>query len=157
MPGLRRSAMKSLIDTADCRAISVMGVIQVALIVVGTLVVFGWSKFHGYEEGHPWFSESVHFIRRYGWGFLIIPVIWTAVALWLGNRDSPPWQESLFGVGSGLVMVALIALYSYAVFAGYRRPLLQVVPTSKDERRTDSMEGARADGEPAEGIPEKPN
>lgn len=134
-----------MIDPGDSKGITIIGVLQVMLIVIGTLVVFGWSKFHGYQEGHPWFSDYVHFIRRYGWGFLIIPVVWTPIAVRIWNRDSPSWQESLVGVTAALTIAALLVLYSYAVATGYRVPLLQSVPASSDGQRHEPNEGDRQD------------
>lgn len=65
------------------RAISVLTLIQVGVVIGGTLFVKAMLKANGYEDAmRDHYNSAAIFIRQYGFAFLLLPTVWTALALW---------------------------------------------------------------------------
>lgn len=94
----------------NCRAISVIALIQTVVIVGGTLVVAGMMKAYGYgREDLPYtFSQSAIFIRQHGFVLLLIPSIWALAAIYIVRSTWRPWLPSaIIWIGISLVVVSV--------------------------------------------------
>jgi len=90
------------------RAISMIALLQVGVVTGGTLFVNTVLEAHGYEFskgfGEPFRDEAV-FIRHYGLTLLLIPVLWSAWAIYAGKvLESPDLRRVVLGIGAVLVV-----------------------------------------------------
>jgi len=118
------------VDKSDSYVICLIALLQVTIIVGGTLIVFGWSKFLGYTPDHPRFYEYVHFVRDYGVWFLLIPILWALLMVLSPSKDSSADVIGSFGFFTTL---ALIVFYMIVTFRAYRPSLLMVPKQSEKQ------------------------
>ena len=115
-------------DREDSKLVGLVALLQVCLIVGGSLVVFGWSKIYGYSANDPAFSSSVHFIRNDGLWLLLFPIVWTLLVTLIPEHVLPSWLEGLIGISGIVVTMGLVLFYISVPLTGYRPPML--VPVS---------------------------
>ena len=122
--------------TLPPRAVTVLGLIQVGLVMAGYLIVRTFVRVledHMSEIGISWFRMPgfTVFIRWFGLWFLLIPISWVVLASLEGDRDRPlglvNWSSLKVG---GLLTAALALFFAYGVFLAvqtYVNPL-RVLP-----------------------------
>ena len=113
-------------DSEDARTIWLISLLQVCLIVGGTLVVFGWSKLFGYTPDDPTFSKSVHFVRNHGLWLLILPVVWTLLVTLIPDYSLPSWLDGAISIAGIVLVFVLLAFYVFVPLTGYRPRLVMV-------------------------------
>ena len=101
------------------RAISMIALLQVGVVMGGTLFVNTMLKAHGYEFsmgfGEPFRDEAV-FIRHYGLTWLLIPVLWTAWAIYAGKvLESPDLRRVVLVIGFVAVFLGAILYLTTAI------------------------------------------
>ena len=86
----------------NTRSVTILGLIQVSVVIFGTLFVSGMLKVYGYTENpHLSWSPIAVFIRHYGLVLLIIPLIWIAAAIPAQapeRHPALPYASTLFGI-----------------------------------------------------------
>ena len=113
------------VDKSDSYVICLIALLQVVIIVGGTLIVFAYSKFLGYTPDHPRFSEPVHFVRNYGILFLLFPLFWTWTMVLTPEQDK---SADMIGSVGLFTVIALIVFYILVTITGYRSSLVIAVP-----------------------------
>jgi hypothetical protein len=105
---------------------AVIGLLQTLLIFFGFVAVRIVLKMNGYPAdnlGLRWNPLSV-FLREHGLWLVCLPVCWTLLTLWAErNRQGPALHRGLMVLGL-LVIVAAIAMYSWASLNSYAWPSL---------------------------------
>ena len=91
------------------RAISIIVLLQVAVVLGGTWFVTVIMKSYGYESsmgfGEP-FSDKAVFIRNYGFTLLLAPVLWTAGVIYAERKkEYPKLKRILLVCGLAAVFV----------------------------------------------------
>ncbi len=100
-------------------AIFIIGLLQVGVVLGGTLFVSGVMRANGYETsrgfGAPYSGAAV-FVRHYGLSLLILPAAWIAGSIYSGRETAPRYLRRVFLV-IGVVAV-LVGIFAYLRCAG---------------------------------------
>jgi len=118
---------KEKVDKSDCYIICLIAILQVVIIVVGTIFLLGWQKFAfgNTSENCP---EAVFFVSNYGIWFLLIPVCWASVMFLSPLKEETADLIGLFGC---LALLGLICFYVTVTFSGIRG--VQAVPKEQEK------------------------
>ncbi len=76
------------------RAISIIALIQVGVVVGGTLFVAAMLKAFGYGSGEvpdSFFLPIPLFVRHFGFTLLLLPAVWTMAAVFTARAAFRPW------------------------------------------------------------------
>ncbi len=96
------------------RVISLLTMLQAAVVVSGTLFVAAMCKFSEFGSHRAGFAflPAALFVRNFGWTLLFVPVCWAALATAVVRSEINPW------VHRALVLIALalvlVGVYLYA-------------------------------------------
>jgi hypothetical protein len=105
------------------RAISIIALIQAAVVAGGTLFVTAMLKAHGFRDGVPdtFFRENALFVRRFGFTILLFPVAWALAAICAARAATSAWiQLAIYIFGLAAI---LFGIYNY-VFLGFNPEIL---------------------------------
>lgn len=110
-------------------SITVIGIFQIFLIVIGWLATCIHLKYKGYPDFadldplFQWSSLSL-FIRSWVLILFLVPVGWMLQALWFEERSDFA-EPKILNVGTGLVVILILfwILWISATEVGYRRIL----------------------------------
>lgn len=82
-------------------------ILQVLVIMIGSLVTGGMMKIMGYDDAFSerW-SPFLRFIRNWGFLLILIPLAWTIFTVALEQRAY--WYSKRWTMGSGLLVLALL-------------------------------------------------
>jgi hypothetical protein len=98
------------------RAISIIALIQIGVVVGGTLFVSAMLKAHGYGGGtvpDTFFRSDALFVRRSGFTLLLLPLAWVLAAVVTERAATRPWMSMvvlLFGIAA-----VVCGIWSYVV------------------------------------------
>ncbi len=107
------------------RNITILGLIQVLLVI---LVFFGLGivmKMHGYPHedfGIRW-NPLALLLRRYGLILLLVPVTWVFFAGLAYNRRRFVFSFAVWGVLGIVFSITIISLFLYACVEPFYRPI----------------------------------
>lgn len=104
--------METLPTEPAHRLTSIIVLLQVGVVLGGTLFVNTMLKAYGYDSsmgfGAPFSDESV-FIRPYGLTLLLVPMLWTAWAIYAGKvLTSPNFRRVVLGIGFAAVFLGIV-------------------------------------------------
>lgn len=108
---------------APTRLITVLGIIQVAVIIIAFFALGAVMKADGYPASSRW-DEFPIFLRQYGMFLLLLPVVWAAVCADTEHRH-PERDFSVLILFSGLFIVVtiLVVFYCAATTPGHGGPM----------------------------------
>lgn len=108
------------------RGITIIGGLQIALVVLGWCALGIVLKFNGYPDDNPYvqWTPLAVWLREYGvWLFLLSPV-WTGMAIFLHEKEERVVLDAVVAVTGVVLSVGIFFLFLVAAFAPYTRPLL---------------------------------
>jgi len=104
---------------SEHKPFAVVSILQIALIIGGTLTTGAILKSHGYPDAphFTWNPFSV-WIRSYGAAFILIPIIWIVSALYYDTKSTHSYSR-VTALGSGIVLIAslMVIYFLSSVFA----------------------------------------
>ena len=118
---------KEKVDKSDCYIICLIAILQVIIIVVGTIFLLAWQKFV-YGNSSENCPDLVLFVSNYGVWFLLIPFCWTLVIFLIPENDETGDLIGLFGC---FALAGLIIFYATVSFSGIRG--IRAVPKEQEK------------------------
>ena len=103
------------------RNITILGLIQLLVVILGFFALGIVLKVEGYPQDPPFFaslsrvvwSPYALFLRHYGLAFLLVPVIWTVIASLSQSRRIVFSFTGWFIIGI-VLSVTIISIFIYA-------------------------------------------
>ena len=101
------------------RAISIIALMQVAVVTGGTLFVTVMLKAHGYgsvEMPDVFFNPRAVFVRHSGYVLLLLPAGWALVAAFIARSTATPWAIRgvlLLGIGAIVLGICAYAMLGF--------------------------------------------
>lgn len=96
-----------------------LGVAQVGVIVEGSFCCGSFVKQARMAGTEGVYAHSLPFLFfDYGFLCLIIPMVWTILAVYYCEKEEPSFRQDALLFGSGLLMAVLPGLYFLGVAAG---------------------------------------
>jgi len=96
------------------RPATIIGLIQVGIIVGGMLFVSAWLKAWDYPDSpNVSWNRTAVFIRTFGLVYLFIPLFWTGLASWAESDGKPSYLYK--GILVSGVLVALYLLCHFVI------------------------------------------
>ena len=87
-----------------------IAVLQIVVVILGVFIMR--LAFLGMEDSvmdHPRFRLAL-LIRNHGYLLLAVPMVWTALVLWLENRPGERWSR-WWTIASGLVVLVALSIF----------------------------------------------
>lgn len=109
----------------NTRAISILAIIQVAVVVFGMLFVGVSHKFIQEIMGDRPLPPLLEWMYNYGAVFLLLPILWVGIALFLRSRQNAPdfvcvKLAEISGIALTLYLIAQFAVASLGSYCGMR-------------------------------------
>jgi hypothetical protein len=107
------------------RTITILGLVQTLLIVIGFFGLGIVMKINGYPHdgfGVSW-SPIALFLRREGLCLLLIPAVWTIFATTSQNRQKLVFSTDGWCVFGIILSVLIVGVFLYANIFPYTRPI----------------------------------
>jgi hypothetical protein len=95
------------------RAISIVCLIQVGVVVFGTMFVTLSLKGAGYGRGdlpNHWFNSAAVLVRNWGLLLLLFPVLWVAAAMYIQRKFDLYWPRVtmiVLGITSAIWLIQM--------------------------------------------------
>lgn len=104
-------------DSDTYRVQSIFALLQLGVVIGGSLLVGTVLKLMGYVEGQP-ISAQLHFVRN--WGFLLasIPLAWVTATVYLEKTNYAFSRRHTIASGSVLLVILFIFMFVSAGRAG---------------------------------------
>jgi hypothetical protein len=110
------------------RTITILGLVQLLLVILGffglgiVLKAAGYHSEHPEEYGTRWNPIAV-MLRQHGLVLLLVPVVWTTMAAVSQNRRRFIFTLDVWAILGVVFSVTIIGLFLYACVYPYTRPM----------------------------------
>lgn len=115
------------------RPISIVGILQVLVIVLGFIALGTHMKFLGYPNAAEYvfrFSPLALFLREYGVYLLLVPPLWMALAVFSSPRDHGIFSLPAVLLQGVAIILIFLCTFLYATVRPGVRPLLFLSPAT---------------------------
>lgn len=96
---------------SEYRPIAIVGAIQVGVVISGVFLTSAMLKLYRYGDGTlplSHYKDAPVWVRHYGFVLLLIPVIWTIMAVRSTRPEASRWvQPFQLALGIGIVLFGI--------------------------------------------------
>jgi hypothetical protein len=106
-----------------------LALLQLGVVMLGVFMTRAAFMASGYPEAKALWNAFPLFVRNYGFVFLIIPLAWTGMVLWLENKSTGRWTSRWTFVSGLILLVALVLLFlwTYGNPYSFRKEPIQMI------------------------------
>lgn len=115
------------------RPISIVGILQVLVIVLGFIALGTHMKFLGYPNAAEYvfrFSPLALFLREYGMYLLLVPPLWMALAVFSSPREHGIFSLPAVLLQGVVIILILLCTFLYATVRPGSRVMVWFAPVS---------------------------
>lgn len=115
------------------RPISIVGILQVLVIVLGFIALGIHMKFLGYPTASEYvfrFSPLALFLREYGMYLLLVPPLWMALAVFSSPREHGILSLPAVLLQGVVIILILLCTFLYAAMCPGSRVMVWFAPVS---------------------------
>jgi hypothetical protein len=108
------------------REITVIGGLQIALVVLGWCALGVVLKFNGYPDDNPFvrWTPLAAWLREYGVWLLLVSPVWTGIAIVLHPMEDRVVLNAVIAATGPVLALGIFFLFLVAALDPYTRPLL---------------------------------
>jgi hypothetical protein len=102
--------MNANTSTPAYRVISIIALLQVGVVIGGTMFVAAMLKAKGYQGGEvpdSFFLPDALFVRQFGFVFLLLPLAWTFLAVFIARLGFHRGPVVIFLIGVASILLGI--------------------------------------------------